>query len=155
MELLTLYYNIFNEMLKKKAILRAKSIKILYHLWLLLAKLLRLLISILPPLYQVIIWEIAVLPYLYQFWNTLQAKLAHKDFHTASIKAKKLGLFKLKDNDKETKKPRAKKLSESWKNIKKVFYYKKLLYVLKIIYSKLINMYHNNLWAGYFWIKKT
>ena len=67
----------------------------------------------------------------------------------------KIKLFKLKDDNKKAKKLRSKGLLESWKDIKKVFYYQSFLYILKVICSKLISRHYNNLLAGHFNIKKT
>ena len=64
-------------------------------------------------------------------------------------------LLELQDDAKAAKKLRSKRLLESWKNIEKVFYYQSLLYVPKIICSKLINKYYDNLLASHFGIEKT
>ncbi len=61
---------------------------------------------------------------------------------------------KLHDNDKEVKKLRKEKLLEDWKDIEEVLHYKGLLYISKIIYSKLINKHHNDLLASVFRIEK-
>ena len=59
-----------------------------------------------------------------------------------------------KDDDKEIKKLRSKRLSEGKKDIKEVLHYQGFLYILKIICLELISRYHNNTFAGYFGIKK-
>lgn len=105
-------------------------------------------------LHQVLIGETAILLQLYQFWNIIQSKLAHESPYTASIRVIRMRLPKLQDNNKKAKKLRVEELLKGWKDIKEVFYYKSLLYVPKIICSKLINRYHNNLLAGYFRIEK-
>lgn len=64
-------------------------------------------------------------------------------------------LPELWDDDKEAKKLRVDNLSKDWKNIKKVFYYQNLLYILKIIHTELINWYYDNQLTRYFGIKKT
>ncbi len=46
-------------------------------------------------------------------------------------------------------------LSESWEDIKKVFHYQGLLYIIKVICSKLISRHYDNCLIGYFRIKKT
>ncbi len=61
----------------------------------------------------------------------------------------------LQDNDKEAKKLRLEGLSENWEDIEEMFYYQGLPYILKVICSKLISRYHNNLLAGHFGIEKT
>ncbi len=64
-------------------------------------------------------------------------------------------LCKLQDDDKEVKKLRREGLSEGWDNIEEVFHYQSLLYIPKIIYSKLISKHHDNPLASYFGIKET
>ena len=39
--------------------------------------------------------------------------------------------------------------------MKDILYYKNFLYIIEIIYSKIINYYYNNLLACYFKIEKT
>ncbi len=46
----------------------------------------------------------------------------------------------LQDNDKEAKKLKVERLPKSLENIQEIFYYQKLLYISKIISSKLISM---------------
>ena len=60
----------------------------------------------------------------------------------------------LENNNKEAKKLSLKRLLEGWKNIKEMIYYQDLLYILKVICSELISRHHNNLFIGYFGIKK-
>ena len=72
-----------------------------------------------------------------------------------SIGGMKIKLFELQDDNKEAKKLRLERLLEGWKNIKQIFYYQSLPYMPKIIYSELINRYHNALFAAHFGIKKT
>ena len=66
----------------------------------------------------------------------------------------RIRLSELQDNDKKIKKLRSEKLLEDWKNIKKIFYYQDLHYILKIIYSKQISRHHNNLLVTHFRIEK-
>lgn len=64
-------------------------------------------------------------------------------------------LLKLQDNDKEAKPLRLiKSFLEGLENNKRVFQYHDLLYILKIIYSKLINCHHNDLLERHFGINK-
>ena len=46
-------------------------------------------------------------------------------------------------------------MKEVWKNINKILYFQDLSYIFKIIYTELINRYHNNPLAGHFRFKKT
>ena len=64
-------------------------------------------------------------------------------------------LSELQNDDKKAMKLRSRGLSEGWEDIEKMFYYKNLLYVLKIIHSELISRHHNNLLIGHFSIEKT
>ena len=64
-------------------------------------------------------------------------------------------LLKLQDDDKKAKKLRSKGLPESWEDIDQVLYYLGFPYVLKVIYSELINRHYNNLLLGHFGIEKT
>lgn len=63
--------------------------------------------------------------------------------------------LELNDDDKETKKLRFKRESESWEDIKQVLYYKVFLYIPRVFSSELMSKYNNNLLAGHFGIKKT
>ena len=95
------------------------------------------------------------MPQLHQFWDTIQSQLAHKGFYTTKIRGMRMRLLELQDNNKEAKKFKLKRLSKSWKNSEKMFYYQDLLYVLKIFCSKLINRQYDNLFINYFDIEKT
>lgn len=44
---------------------------------------------------------------------------------------------------------------KDWKDIKSILYHQNLSYMLKIICSKVISCYHNNLFVSYILIKKT
>ena len=66
----------------------------------------------------------------------------------------KMRLPKLQDNDKKAKKLKSEGLWKGWKDIKEVFHYQNIPYVLKIICLELISRYHNNFFIGYFGIKK-
>ena len=61
----------------------------------------------------------------------------------------------LQDDYKEIKKLRLKELPKVWEDVKKMLYYQGFPYVSKVIYSKLINRYHNNHFVDDFSIKKT
>lgn len=66
-----------------------------------------------------------------------------------------LKLIELQTNNKQTKKIKIKNIiKKSCNNINKMLYFQDLLYILEIIYIKLINQYYNNLLASYFKIKK-
>ena len=60
----------------------------------------------------------------------------------------------LQVDNKEAKKLRSEKLSESWKDIKKMLYYQSFLYILKVIFSELISKHYNDPLIGHFDIKK-
>ena len=66
----------------------------------------------------------------------------------------KLRLVKLQKIDWKAIKLKKNQLKD-WKDVKNILYFQNLLYMLKIIYFKVISCYHNNLLAGYFLIKKT
>lgn len=63
-------------------------------------------------------------------------------------------LPELQDDDKKTKKLRSEGLLEGWKNINKVCYYQSLFYVSKVICSKFISRYHDDLLARHFGMEK-
>ncbi len=67
----------------------------------------------------------------------------------------RMRLPELQDNDKEAKKLRSERLSESWEDIKQMLYYQGLSYVPKVIRSELISRHHNDALVGHFGIKKT
>lgn len=66
-------------------------------------------------------------------------------------------ISELQNDDKEAKKLRSEKqqLPAGSEDIKQVFYYQGLLYVLKVIYSKLISRHHDNPLISHFAIEKT
>lgn len=64
-------------------------------------------------------------------------------------------LLKLQNNDKKIRKLRVEELPDCWKDIEKIFQDQNLLYIPKMIYSKLINKYYNNWLEGYFGTEKT
>ena len=66
----------------------------------------------------------------------------------------RIRFLELQNNDKKTRKLRLKELPESWKDIEQVFHYQSFFYIPKVICSKLINKYHNNLFIGHFGIEK-
>ncbi len=65
------------------------------------------------PLHQVFICKTAVLLQLRQFWDTIQSKFVDKSPYIASIGGMRMKLPELQDDDKEAKKLRSKRLSES------------------------------------------
>ncbi len=112
--------------------------------------------QVLSPLHQVLICGTVVLPQLHQFWDTIQSKLADKSPYTASIGDMRMRLPKLQDDNKEIKNLRSEQvLLKGWEDIKQVFHYQGLPYVLKVIHSELINRHHDDLIAGHFGIEKT
>ena len=68
----------------------------------------------------------------------------------------KLRLPKLQDNNEEAKVLRSSaSLPEDWKDVKRMFQYQRLSYVLKIICLEIISYHHNDLLANRFEIDKT
>ncbi len=67
----------------------------------------------------------------------------------------RMRLPELQNDNKEAIKIRSKGLSEGWEDIKQVLHYQGLLYVPKVIRSKLISRYHDDPLTGYFGIEKT
>ncbi len=82
-----------------------------------------LTIKVSSALYKVFIYRIAELMQLYKFWDTIQNKLPYGNLYTTSIRAMRLKLLKLLNNDKEVKKLKVEELLKRWKNIKKILYY--------------------------------
>lgn len=66
----------------------------------------------------------------------------------------RLGLPRLQKNNIELKELR-KNLLEDQIDVKKIYYHQSFLYVLEIIYFKIINYHHNILLADYIRIEKT
>lgn len=64
-------------------------------------------------------------------------------------------LPQLQEIDKEVRKLRLKRLPEGWEDIEEIIDYQGFSYVSKVIFSKLISRYYDNLLAGYFGIEKT
>lgn len=81
--------------------------------------------------------------------------LVNENAYITSIRGMKIRLSELEDDNKKIKKLRSKRLCKGWKNIKEMFYYQGLPYVLKIICSKLISRHHNDLLVDHFGIEKT
>ncbi len=151
---------------KEEETLRAKNTKILHQSQSLLAwvsglnvlgmSVLGLRIEVSSFLHQVLICRIAVLPQLRQFWDDIRSQLAHKGPYTANIRAMRMRLSELEDDNKKAKKKlRSKGLPKVWEDLKEVFHYEDLLFVPKVICLELISKHHNNLLAGYFDIEKT
>ena len=68
----------------------------------------------------------------------------------------RLQLFKLQENDKETKLFRGSAgLLEDWKDVEEVLQYQGLPYISEIIRFKVISCHHNDSLARYFGIDKT
>ena len=137
--------------------LRAENVKILHHLqsWLTNASLSGLTLSKpnLSPLHQVLICGTYVLPQLNQIWDSLQSNIAQNGLY-ASIGGMNLWLPELQDNNKEAKVLRAGGLPEGWKDVEGVLQFKRLPYIPKIIYSKVISCYHNDSLTEHFGIDK-
>ena len=87
-----------------------------------------------------------------------QIKLANKKHYKASIGRISFKLPKLQESNGKTQKIRAKKLTKDlnrYKDVNRVLHHQELLFLPKIIWTKLINQYYNNLLVGYFGIDKT
>ena len=143
---------------KEKKTLQVENVKILYHLQSSLtnASFLRLTLFELnlSTLHQVFVCGTYVFSQLRQFWDSLQSKIA-RDSPYIAIGGMRLQLSELQDNDKEAKLFRGSVgLLKDWKDIERVFQYRRLLYVPKIIRSKMITCYHNNPLVGHFGIDK-
>ena len=67
----------------------------------------------------------------------------------------KIRLPKLQNNNKKSEKLKSERLPEGWEDIKEMFYYKSLLYIPKIICSKIISRHYDNPLISHFGIKKT
>ena len=67
----------------------------------------------------------------------------------------RLQLPKLQDDDEKVKILRASGLPEDWEDVERVFQYRELTYVPKIICSKVISYHHNHPLVGHFGIDKT
>ena len=66
----------------------------------------------------------------------------------------RMRLAKLQKSDKKAQKIRVESLNE-YKKLDRVLHHQRLLFVLEIIQTKLINQHHNNFLAGHFGINKT
>ena len=138
--------------------LRAENVKILHRLQSLLARVSGFSIDLsqFSPLYQIFICGTTVLPQLYQFWDSLRSDIAWDSLYIVNIEGMKLRLFKLQENDKETKLlRRAAGFPGGWKDIKGVLQYQGLPYVPETIHSKVISCHRDDLLAGHFGIDKT
>ncbi len=109
----------------------------------------------LSPLYQVLICGTVILPQLRQFWDTLQGELAAESPYTTSIEGMRIRLLELQDDNKNAMKLRSEELVEGWEDIKQVLHCQDLLYVPKVIRSKLITRHHDDPLVGHFSIEKT
>lgn len=140
---------------KEEITLRAKNVKILYHLQFSLVKVSGFLTSNLSLFYQILKCGTTVLSQLCQFWTSFQDKIPH-DSHYTIIGIMRLQLLQLSGNNNKVKMLKlAVSLSEGWKDDKKVLQYLKLSYILEIICFELISCYHNDLLVGYYGNDKT
>ena len=83
-----------------------------------------------------------------------QTKLAAKSFYQASIGGMRLKLQELQEKDTQIQKIRAEKRKD-WENFEEILHHQSLLYVPKLIKTKLISRHHNDPLAGHFDIEKT
>lgn len=81
--------------------------------------------------------------------------LRKKGLYVISIKTMQLRSPKLQDHNIEVWKLQSKDLPEGWEDMKDIFYYQGLPYILEIIQSILINYNNNDQLANYFRIEKT
>ena len=114
------------------------------------------LIPDLSSLHQVLICGTYVQPQFCEFWTNLQAKLANKHLYWASIGEMRLRLPELQKLVKEVWSIRAKgELQDGYQEIDRVVRYQRLLFVPKVVQTKIISQYHDNPLAGYFDVDKT
>lgn len=126
----------------------------MHQLQSLLAQVLRLTTEIPSSLYQIFIYRTTVLLQLHKFWDTIQDELSHKNLYITSIRAIKIRLSELCNEDKKAKKLKTKGLPESWENFDKILHYQNLFYIPKVIHSEFISNYHNNPLIDHFGNKK-
>ena len=141
----------------KKNELQPKNSQIFHHLQNLLTNASLANLNLFAPLslHQVFIYEIYILFQFHHFWNDLQKELASKSPNKASIGSMKLRLQKLQEKNKQAQKLKTEQpIKDNLENINNMLHYQGLSYVSKIIWTELINRYHNNLLVSHFNIKK-
>ena len=74
-------------------------------------------------LYQIFIYGTTIFFQLQQLWNFFQNKIANKSSYNVNIRATKLKVVDLQNNDNQAKKLQVAELFEGWKCIKKVLQY--------------------------------
>lgn len=84
----------------------------------------------------------------------MQKVFAHKRLYQVGIDGMRLYLPKLEDEDTQARRVWS-ELRESLKDIDKILHYRDLLYISKLILTKLISRHHDKPIAGHFGIKKT
>ena len=87
-------------------------------------------------------------------WNFFQNEIANEDSYNISIRALRLKPPNLQSNNNEIRKLQTIELSKVQEYMERVFQYKSLLYILKIIWYELISYHHNNFLEGDFEINK-
>lgn len=80
--------------------------------------------------------------------------LHEKSSYITSIRAMLLRLLNIQDNDIKTQELKTKDLLEGWEDTKSIIHHQGLPYVSKIIQSKLLSYYYNNLLADHFGIEE-
>lgn len=120
-----------------------------------MARVLELITKSFTPLYKVFIYSTTVLLQLHQFWNTIQGKLVHKGPYITNIRAIKMKLLKLQNNNKKTKKLRVERLIEGWEDIKEIFHSQHLLYISRIFFFEQVSRHYDNPLTSHYGIEKT
>ena len=139
--------------------LRDENVKILHRLQFLLtnASLSSLSTSVeLLPLHQVLICGTYILPQLRQFWDNIRGKLVNGGPYKVNISGMSLRLSELQELDQEAQELKSKEqLSDGWEDIDGVLHHQRLLFIPKVIWTKLISQYHDDPLVGHFGIDKT
>lgn len=109
------------------------------------------------PLQKVPIGGTVVLSQVFQFWDSIRGKLAYESFYIVNIRAMRMRLLELQDNEKKVKKLRLEGhwLLNGWEDIEQMLNYQGHTYVPKVISLELINKHHDNTFIGQFKVEKT
>lgn len=152
------YFVFYREVLIMKKSSKLRIVKIFHYLWFsLVSASLSSFITFfsLILLYQVFICKIHIFSQQFQFWNMFQIRISTKESYKTNISGIKLKFLKLYKLELKGQKLRTKDLKKSRKDFKKVLYYQSLFYISKIIKTKVISWYYNNLLVSCFRIDKT
>ena len=106
------------------------------------------------PQHQVFIYKTYALSQLRHFWSILQTKLAIEQTYETNIGSMRLRLQALQKANCQAQELMQQK-ANGYKKIDNIFHYQSLLFLPKVIQTKLISRHHNDFLAGHFGIKKT